>query len=185
MSGNNASAETVAGFSVGFIGLGGMGRGVVKNMLAGGAAVSVHDLDPEAVALAVSQGAKAEPDLAAMAASVDVLGICITTAEAVQKLALGPDGLLSRMKKGAVFLDHTTVSPDHVDKMREACAACSVAYCEAPMTRTPVHADRGEVNILFGGTEALLERLRPLFETYAENIFHVGPAGWISTARLP
>ena len=114
---------------------------------------------------------------AEMAAGADVLGICITTAEAVQKLALGPDGLLSHMREGAVFLDHTTVSPDHVDRMREACAALNIAYCEAPMTRTPVHADRGEVNILFGGSEDLLERLRPLFETYAENIFHVGPAG--------
>ncbi len=184
MSQMNQPIRAAADFSVGFIGLGGMGRGVVKNMLAGGAAVSVHDLDPEAVALAVSQGAKAEPDLAAMAASVDVLGICITTAEAVQKLALGPGGLLSRMKKGAVFLDHTTVSPDHVDKMREACAARGIDYCEAPMTRTPVHADRGEVNILFGGTAELLERLRPLFETYAENIFHVGPAGHAIRLKL-
>lgn len=181
--GGNGTGRAVD-FAVGFIGLGGMGRGLVKNMAKHGIAVAVHDLDPDAVALAVSHGARAEPDLAKMAAEADVLGICITTAEAVQALALGPDGLLSRMRKGAVFLDHTTVSPAHVDKMRTACEALGIAYCEAPMTRTPVHADRGEVNILFGGSEDLLERLRPLFETYAENIFHVGPAGHAIRLKL-
>lgn len=173
-----------ADFAVGFIGLGGMGRGVVKNMVKHGVSVATHDLDPDAVVLAVSQGARAEPDLAKMAAEADVLGICITTAEAVQALALGPDGLLSRMRKGAIFLDHTTVSPAHVDKMRAACEGLGIDYCEAPMTRTPLHADRGEVNILFGGSEDLLERLRPLFETYAENIFHVGPAGHAIRLKL-
>lgn len=43
------------------------------------------------------------------------------------------------------------------------------------MTRTPLHADRGEVNVLYGGTPELLEKLRPLFDCYAENVFHVGP----------
>ena len=40
-----------------------------------------------------------------------------------------------------------------------------------------MHADRGEVNVLFGGATELLDRLRPLFDCYAENVFHVGPAG--------
>ncbi|MEE8285852.1 MAG: NAD-binding protein, partial [Gammaproteobacteria bacterium] len=48
-------------------------------------------------------------------------------------------------------------------------------FAEAPMTRTPMHADRGEVNVLYGGSAQLLERLRPLFDCYAENVFHVGP----------
>lgn len=52
------------------------------------------------------------------------------------------------------------------------------------MTRTPAHADRGEVNVLFGGEDTLLERLRPIFEAYAENIFHVGPAGHAIRLKL-
>ena len=110
--------------------------------------------------------------------------ICITTAEAVQAVALGPDGALAAMSPGDVLVDHTTVSPDHVDKMRAACDAVGVLYAEAPMTRTPAHADRGEVNILFGGEEALMDRLRPVFDTYAENIFHVGPAGHAIRLKL-
>lgn len=52
------------------------------------------------------------------------------------------------------------------------------------MTRTLAHADRGEVNILFGDQEALMEELRPVFEIYAENIFHVGPAGHAIRLKL-
>ncbi|MCT8160911.1 NAD(P)-dependent oxidoreductase [Pseudoruegeria sp. SHC-113] len=169
---------------IGLIGLGGMGRGLAKNLLKHGADLLVADLDPEKVAVAVAQGATECADPVEMAAQVDILAVCITTAEAVRALALGPEGAIAALKDGAVFLDHTTVSADHVDIMRDACAAAGVAYAEAPMTRTPAHADRGEVNILFGGEEALLERLRPVFDAYAENIFHVGPAGHAIRLKL-
>jgi len=170
--------------TVGFIGLGGMGRGLVKNMLLNGLDVRVFDIDADAVAAAVDQGAQAAATARDMAGAVDVLGICITTAEAVRDLALGPDGLLSRMRPGQIFLDHTTTNPGHIDTMIAAAAELEIDYAEAPMTRTPIHADRGEVNVLYGGTEALLERLRPIFECYAENIFHIGPSGHAIRLKL-
>ncbi len=169
---------------VGFVGLGGMGRGLVKNMLKRGVAVSVLDRDEAAVALAVARGAEAAESIAELAGGCGLLGLCVTTAEAVQELTLGSDGALSRMKPGSILLDHTTTSPDHVDRMNAACAAAGVAYAEAPMTRTPMHADRGEVNVLFGGAAELLDRLRPLFDCYAENVFHVGPAGHAIRLKL-
>ncbi len=169
---------------VGFVGLGGMGRGLVKNMLKHGVPVSVLDLDAAAVARAVEQGAEAADSLLDLAGDCDVLGLCVTTAEAVQELTLGSEGALSCMKPGSILLDHTTTSPDHVDRMNAACAAAGVAYAEAPMTRTPMHADRGEVNVLFGGAAELLERLGPLFDCYAENVFHVGPAGHAIRLKL-
>ncbi|WP_428929356.1 NAD(P)-dependent oxidoreductase [Marinibacterium sp. SX1] len=169
---------------IGLIGLGGMGRGLAKNMAAKGVDLTVQDLDAARVAAAVAQGARAGDDPVQMARDCDVLMICVTTAEAVQGIALGPDGALAAMSPGDVLVDHTTVSAEHVDVMRRACAEVGVHYAEAPMTRTPAHADRGEVNILFGGEETLVERLRPVFETYAENIFHVGPAGHAIRLKL-
>ena len=169
---------------IGFIGLGGMGAGLVKNLLKDSFQVSVHDLRKDAVDRAVDQGASAATDLAVMAGAVDILAVCISTAEAVQSLLLGPNGLLASMRPGATLLDHTTVSPQHVDLMRGACAQCGVEYAEAPMTRTPAHADRGEVNVLFGGTAEQLEKLQPVFDAYAENVFHVGPAGHAIRLKL-
>ena len=168
---------------VAFVGLGGMGRGLVKNMARKGVAVTAYDVRPEAIEAAVAHGAVAGTDPAAMAAEADIFGICITTAEAVQALAIA-GGVLDAMPKGAIFLDHTTVSPSHVDLMRAECDKRGLRYAEAPMTRTPAHADRGEVNVLFGGDEDILEALRPVFKTYAENIFHVGPAGHAIRLKL-
>ncbi len=173
------AAERIA-----LLGLGGMGRGLAKNMLLSGLDLTVLDLDTGAVEHAASQGAKEGVSAVDMARNADVFAVCITTAEAVQALALGPDGALAAMKPGSVFLDHTTVSVEHVDKMRKACEERGIHYAEAPMTRTPFHADRGEVNILFGGSDQLLKRLRPIFDTYAENIFHVGPAGHAIRLKL-
>lgn len=169
---------------IGLIGLGGMGRGLAKNMSTKGVSLAVTDLDQTRVAHAVAQGATAQNDTVQMAADCDVLMVCVTTAEAVQALTLGPKGALAAMSAGDILVDHTTVSPEHVDVMRAACEAVGVRYAEAPMTRTPAHADRGEVNILFGGDEDLMEQLRPVFETYAENLFHVGPAGHAIRLKL-
>lgn len=169
---------------VGLIGLGGMGRGLAKNMLANGIDLSVLDLELERIEQAVTQGASAGVSPTQMAKDSEVLLICVTTAEAVQEIALGPEGVLAFMSPGDVLVDHTTVSAEHVDTMYAACSAVGVRYAEAPMTRTPSHADRGEANILFGGDEELMERLRAIFDTYAENIFHVGPAGHAIRLKL-
>lgn len=169
---------------IGLIGLGGMGRGLAKNMIAKGLDLTVLDVDDARIQVALAQGARLGETPAAMAANCDVFMVCVTTAEVVQEIALGEGGALAAMSEGDVFVDHTTVSPEHVEKMHAACAARGVQYAEAPMTRTPAHAERGEVNILLGGEEALMERLRPVFETYAENLFHVGPAGHAIRLKL-
>lgn len=170
---------------IAFVGLGGMGRGLVKNLLArSDYSVTVFDIDSSRVEEARLAGAHESASVTQMAGECSILAVCVTTAEAVQSIALGPDGALARMREGTVFLDHTTVSPEHVRKMSAACAERGVFYAEAPMTRTPMHADRGEVNVLFGGQEVLLDRLRPVFDHYAENIFHVGPTGHATRLKL-
>ena len=175
---------TEARETIGFVGLGGMGRGLVKNLLKHGFSVTAFDVDDKALARAVEQGAVAAPDVASLAGQVDILAICVTTAEVIQELMLGERGALAEMRDGTVLLDHTTTSPRHVATMRAACTDSGVLYCEAPMTRTPMHADRGEVNVLFGGETDLLDRLRPVFNAYAENVFHVGPAGHAIRLKL-
>jgi len=170
--------------NIGFVGLGGMGRGLVKNLLKKGASVRVYDINKAAMAAAVAQGAVAATDANDAVRGADIFMIGVTTAEVVRSIALGPNGVLAAMKPNAVFVDHTTVSPAHVDEMRAACAEVGIQYVEAPMTRTPAHADRGEVNILFGGEAEQLETLRSVFDAYAENIFHVGPAGHAIRLKL-
>ena len=168
---------------VGFIGLGGMGRGLVKNLLAKGVAVTAYDLNPEAVAIAKSQGATAAGGLRDIG-ECRIIMICVNAAEDVEALLTGPDGLLARPAPNLVVVDHTTGSPQMVDKLDRLVRAAGGRYAEAPMTRTPKHADAGKVNVLYGGEADLLGELRPYFERYAENIFHIGPLGHAIRLKL-
>ncbi|MEO1265442.1 MAG: NAD(P)-binding domain-containing protein [Pseudomonadota bacterium] len=112
--------------TVGFIGLGGMGRGLVKNLLRVGFDVKVFDLDAAALANAEGQGAVRAATATDAARDVDFVAVCVTTAEAVQAIAFGPDGAFAAMRPGAQFVDHTTVSPAHVDAMSAGAAAAGV-----------------------------------------------------------
>ncbi|MBT5264068.1 MAG: NAD(P)-dependent oxidoreductase [Rhodospirillaceae bacterium] len=170
--------------SIGFVGLGGMGGGVVKNLALKGRAVRCYDLDDAKMQRAAGFGATPVSNARAAAGGATVFAICVTTAEIVEDILFGPSGVATILEKGAIVLDHTTVNPDHVERMNKRCQDAGLRYCEAPMTRTPIHADQGCVNVLFGGEAELLEELRPIFECYAENIFHVGPSGHAIRLKL-
>lgn len=168
---------------IGFIGLGGMGRGLVKNLVTKGVAVTAYDRNPAAVEMARSSGATAASNLA-IVRDCRIIMICVNEAEDVEALLTRPDGLLAAPAPGFVIVDHTTGSPQMVAKLDGMVRAAGGRYAEAPMTRTPKHADMGKVNVLFGGECELLDDLRPYFELYAENIFHIGPLGHAIRLKL-
>lgn len=168
---------------VGFIGLGGMGRGLVKNLVAKGVSVLAFDRDPSAIAAVVRLGATPAHGLDDLRAC-RVLMICVSCAEDVEALLLAPGGLLEGARPGLVVVDHTTGTPQVVEKLEAALRAAGGRYAEAPLTRTPKHAEAGQVNVLFGGDRDLLEELRPYFDRYAENVFHIGPTGHAIRLKL-
>lgn len=168
---------------IGFIGLGGMGRGLVKNLVTKGVAVTAYDRNPAAVEMARSSGATAASNLA-IVRDCRIIMICVNEAEDVEALLTRPDGLLAAPAPGFVIVDHTTGSPQMVAKLDGMVRAAGGRYAEAPMTRTPKHADMGKVNVLFGGERELLDDLKPYFDLYAENIFHIGPLGHAIRLKL-
>lgn len=168
---------------VGFIGLGGMGRGLVKNLTGKGVSVIAYDSNPAAIAAVEPFGALPARSLDALRACRTLL-VCVSRAEDVEALLIGPGGLLEGAAPGLIVVDHTTGSPQMVAKLDAALKAAGGRYAEAPLTRTPKHAEAGKVNVLYGGDADLLEELRPLFQRYAENIFHIGPTGHAIRLKL-
>jgi 3-hydroxyisobutyrate dehydrogenase-like beta-hydroxyacid dehydrogenase len=170
---------------IGFIGLGGMGRGLVKNLCKNGFEVLVLDRDAAAVDYVRQFGAQPASGLAQLREDCAVIALCVNTAEDSEALLLGKNGVLSApLRPGTVIIEHTTTNPESIDKLAVAVSEAGGRFAEAPMTRTPMHADAGNVNVLYGGDEALLEDLRPLFKSYAENVFHVGPSGHAIRLKL-
>ena len=113
---------------VGFIGLGGMGRGLVKNLVAKGVAVTAYDLNPAAISVARSSGATAAGSLQEIRDNCRIIMICVNEAEDVEALMIACDGLLAGPAPGFIIVDHTTGSPQR---------SRSTGWCVRPAGATP------------------------------------------------
>jgi 3-hydroxyisobutyrate dehydrogenase-like beta-hydroxyacid dehydrogenase len=114
---------------VGFIGLGGMGRGLVKNLVAKGVAVTAYDLNPAAVAVAKSLGATAAKSVQEIRDNCRIIMICVNEAEDVEALMICGDGLLAAPRRGS----SSWTTPPAVRKWSQS----STAWCARPAGATP------------------------------------------------
>ncbi len=172
--------------TLGFIGASGlMGHGMAKNLLVKGHALqlSVHR-NRERVADLLAAGAVEATSHTAMAAQCDWVFLCVTGSPQVEAVVLGDQGLLAGSRPGGVIVDCSTSEPDSTARLRERCAAAGVAFVDAPLTRTPVEAEAGKLNVMVGADDALFARLEPLLRCFAENVFHVGGPGAGHTVKL-
>ncbi|MBI5716393.1 MAG: NAD(P)-dependent oxidoreductase [Burkholderiales bacterium] len=172
--------------NVGFIGASGlMGHGMAKNLLAKGHALTltVHR-NRERVADLLAAGAKEAKnaaELASAAAGCEMIFICVTGSPQVEMSVLGEQGLLAgaaQRKPGSlVIVDCSTSEPDSSARLRERCAAAGVGFVDAPLSRTPVDAEAGRLNVMVGATPADFAKLEPVLRAFAENVFHMGGPG--------
>jgi 3-hydroxyisobutyrate dehydrogenase-like beta-hydroxyacid dehydrogenase len=164
---------------IGFVGASGlMGHGMAKNLLAKGHAVAltVHR-NRERVADLLAAGATEAGDAAALAAGSELVFVCVTGTPQVEAVMLGERGILAGARAGLVVVDTSTSEPASTAVLRERAAAAGVTFVDAPLSRTPVEAEAGRLNVMVGAEPALVEQLRPVLGCFAENVFHVGGPG--------
>ena len=169
--------------NIGFIGASGlMGHGIAKNLLAKGHALSltVHR-NRERVADLVAAGAREQASPAALAREAEVVFICVTGSPQVEAAV---DGLLAGAAQGLVIVDCSTSEPGSTAALRQRCAAAGVEFVDAPLSRTPVEAEAGRLNVMVGAEPTHFARLEPLLKDFAENVFHVGGPGAGHTIKL-
>ena len=166
---------------IGWVGLGSIGTGMVKQALAAGHEVCVYargqGLDEVKAA-----GATSVRDYAAVAAQSELFGLCVFNDAQVREV-MYDGGALAALKPGAVVVSHTTGSPDLVRELG-ARAPDGVSVIDATFSGGPVDVAAGKLAIMVGGDEAAVERARPLISTYADRIHHVGPLGHGQMVKL-
>lgn len=157
---------------VGFIGLGAMGSAMASNLIKAGHSVTVWNRSPQAAAPLVSLGARlaATPGRAAQG---DVLLSMLANDKAVREVVLD-GGLLEEMDKGTVHVNHATVSVALARELAVAHAGRGVDYLAAPVFGRPDVAAAGKLNIVVGGKQAVVERVRPLLEAMGSAIWPMG-----------
>lgn len=171
---------------IGFIGASGlMGHGMARNLQSKGhtLALTVHR-NRDRVADLLAAGATEAVSAAALAASSDIVFLCVTGTPQVEAQVLGEQGLLAGAKPGLTIVDCSTAEPTSTNILRERCAAQGVLFVDAPLARTPVEAEAGRLNVMVGAEPAVFERLKPVLQCFAENVLHVGGPGAGHTIKL-
>ncbi len=161
----------------GFIGLGNQGKPIAANLAPAGFETTVFDLDPAPVEELVSTGARAGTSAREVAASSDVIGICVPEDHHVRAVCEGPDGVFAGAAPGSVVAVHSTVLPETVEALAAAGAERDVAVLDACVTGGAARAAQKQLTVLVGGDEAALERARPVLECSAVKLIHAGALG--------
>ena len=170
--------------TIGFIGLGAMGRGMAANCVKKGFSLVVHDLNPVPVAALVELGAMAAKSAAEVAKLSTIIVTVLPTGREVDQIVLGPDGVLSATKPGSLVLDLSTIDPETTDKLHMEAKARGIAAVDAPIGRLAWHAERGESLFMVGAEPADFARVKPLLEAMGTTIHHCGPGGTGTRTKL-
>ncbi|MFN0190681.1 MAG: NAD(P)-dependent oxidoreductase [Aestuariivirga sp.] len=163
---------------VGLIGVGLMGHGIGKNILAKGYPLSLmahHNRAP--VDDLISKGAKELKSPAEIAAASDMVIICVTGTPEVEATVNGPSGLLSGAKAGLIVADCSTAEPDSTVRLAALFEEKKVHFVDTPMTRTPKEAEAGKLGLMIGGPKPILDEIRPILECFADTIVYAGETG--------
>jgi 3-hydroxyisobutyrate dehydrogenase-like beta-hydroxyacid dehydrogenase len=170
--------------TIGFIGLGLMGSNIVENLQKKGFEPIVMDLNKDAVAAVVARGATEASSAAELAAASDIIMLCLTTSNVVEKLVYAQDGILAGIKEGAVLIDFGTSIPASTRKIGADLAKKGAGMVDAPLGRTPAHAKDGLLNIMAAGDQATFDKVKPILDMQGENVFYLGALGAGHTTKL-
>ena len=170
---------------IGFIGAGLMGHGMAKNIVEKGYELTVLAHRNRApIDDLLARGATEAKSPAAIARASDVLILCVPSSAEVEECVFADDGILAGAHDGLIVIDCTTAEPASTERVAKALAARNVRFADAPLTRSPKDAEAGRLNTLVGADDATLAAIRPVLETFCENVFHVGPVGAGHTLKL-
>ena len=163
---------------IGFIGIGLMGHGMAKNLVAKGhpLAFLVHRNRSNIQDL-LDAGAKEAKTVKALAEGADIVFLCVTGSPQVEANVYGEGGLLASCRSGTTIVDCSTAEPESTLRIRADFAAKGVEFVDAPLARTPREAEAGKLNTMVGATPETFARLQPVLECFAENVIHAGPPG--------
>ncbi len=162
---------------VGIVGPGRMGLAMVRHLVKAGFPVAATDIDAGRLARAGEWGAQPFASAAELGGNVDYAIVAVGFDAETVAVTVGGDGLVGAMAPGSCIAVCSTSSPETVRMVAERAAGRGIDVLDAPICRGRWAADEGTLLALVGGTDAVVERSRPVFETFCSDIAHLGPVG--------
>lgn len=171
--------------NIAFIGLGVMGGPVAGHLAKAGHELSVYNRSmAKTRAWTEEYGGNVVVSPAKAAEDADVVITFVGDDDDLASVTLGRDGAFRAMKKGALFIDHTTVSARIARQLFVEGESRNIHCVDAPVTGGQAGAQKGTLAIMCGGTEAAVETARIVMKPYTSRIVHVGPAGAGQTTKM-
>jgi 3-hydroxyisobutyrate dehydrogenase-like beta-hydroxyacid dehydrogenase len=169
---------------VGFIGLGTMGAPMARNILAKGHRLIVADVQPAAVAALVADGATAAATPGELAVGSEIVITMLPDAPDVERVALGPEGIVAGIRPGTIYIDMSTIDPGTTRKVGAAIAKKGAAMIDSPVGKTADAAVAGTLTLMVGGASEIIARCRPVLDCMGTDFFYCGELGSGQTMKL-
>ncbi|MCB2180082.1 NAD-binding protein [bacterium] len=163
--------------TIGYIGLGLMGKPMASNILKAGYSVVVHNRSRKAVQELVKQGAEEAFSPKEVASKADIIFTNLPDSPDVEKVVLGQDGIIESVKSGSIVIDNSTIKPTSARLIAEKLAEKGVFSLDAPVSGGDIGAINGTLTIMVGGPKEAFDKALPVFQAIGKSITHIGPAG--------
>ena len=175
-----------------FLGLGVMGYPMAGHLALAGHAVTVYNRTAAKSAAWQKEleGAGAKAALAHAAtpreavAGADIVFCCVGNDDDLRSVVLGADGAFAGMKKGSVFVDHTTASADVARELSQAALQAGLQFIDAPVSGGQAGAQNGALTVMCGGDSATFERVKPVIAAFARAVTLLGDSGAGQLAKM-
>lgn len=165
---------------VAFLGLGIMGRSMAANLVKAGHEVAVWNRTPGKQV----DGARAAATPAEAAQGAEAVWMCVSDTQAVEQVLFGPDGVQNSLTSGMVIVDSSTISPTATQEFAQRVRTRGVDYVDAPVTGSKIGAENASLIFIVGGDEAVIARIKPLFDAMGKQLFRMGETGKGQAAKL-
>ena len=173
---------------IGFVGLGIMGRGMVKNLVEKNHPVTVWNRTPEkSEALKKDLNITIAPSLQSLAETSDTILICVSDTPDVEAVLFGNEGgtgLAKGLRPGTTIIDLSTISPAETKHFSQTLAEMNITLLDAPVSGGSEGAAKGTLSIMVGGPEDDFNRVKPILDAIGTRITHMGPSGSGQTTKL-
>jgi len=169
---------------IGFIGLGDMGMGIVPRLLAGGHQVTGWNRSPLKAEPLRKLGMLWAESPKAVAAQSDIVFCIVTDAQAVEAIALGPEGVIAGLKPDGIFLDMSTIAPDSSRAIAKTFADKGLCMLDAPISGSTVTLSEGKASIMVGGDRAAYDRVEPVLLSIGPKVTYIGSNGLAVQLKL-
>jgi len=161
-----------------------MGGPMARNLINAGYSLTVNDVNEAATAQHRELGASWADTPRAVAEVSEVIFTSLPGPAEIEKVALGAQGIVHGLTKGAVYVDLSTGSPTAIRQIAERIEAAGAHLIDAPVSGGVIGADKGTLAVMVGGDPEVVERVRPLLEVLGSSVVYVGGVGSGSVAKL-